>query len=329
MQALSSHQVPVIDIAPFLAGDPIGRQQVVQAWASAFKEVGFATLVGHGIPAELIQQTYDQAMAFFELPLADKLAVALPDRVKNRGYIPINMESVAATRGNPAPPDLCEALVFYSLYQEDPQMPQAGLKAQTGNLWPSQPPHLKPTLLAYNAALMALLDTLMQISALALGLPENFFQPYIDQYQSVLRLVFYPEQADPPLPGQLRYGAHSDYGGFTILRQDNAPGGLQVCLKSGEWVDVLPMDNAFVINVGDLIARWTNDRWRSTLHRVVNPPPHSQGSARRLSLVCFTGPNPNAVIECLPTCQDATHPAKYGPVTAGDYIQSKIDVSML
>lgn len=131
----------------------------------------------------------------------------------------------------------------------------------------------------------------------------------------------------PPQAGQLRYGAHHDYGGLTILHQDDAPGGLQVCDKSGVWRDVPHRPGAFIINVGDLLSRWTNDRWRSTLHRVVNPPRDARGSTQRLSVVFFTGPDRASEIGVLPSCVSDANPAKYAPVNAGEYTRAKIAAS--
>jgi isopenicillin N synthase-like dioxygenase len=139
-----------------------------------------------------------------------------------------------------------------------------------------------------------------------------------------LRLAFYPDQAEPPLPGQFRNGPHTDFTGFTVLRQDAAPGGLQVLSPENAWVDVRPVPGTLVINSGDLLQRWTNDRWRSNLHRVVNPDRALTGSAARLSIVMFTGPNADAVVECLPSCTGPGNPPRYEPVVAQDYLMRKI-----
>lgn len=338
LQSLLPQQsgIPCLDIAPFREGtDPLG---VAKAFGAALEQVGFVIITGHGIPEEIIQTAYDKVLAFYDLPLDQKMLVAIPDRVKNRGYLPIGIESVAATRGAEIPygdppgrteHDLCEALVFNDLFREDPQRPQAGWDPDSGNLWPTYPAGLRAALLTYDAALLGLTATLMRISALALDLPETYFLPFMEGKGGVLRAVHYPEQEVEPRPGQLRYGAHSDYGGFTLLRQDGAPGGLQVYSKSAGWIDVQAVPNSFVINIGDLLARWTNDRWRSTLHRVVNPPREAFGASRRLSLVYFTAPRDDAWIECLPTCQDAGNPPRYPPVRAGEYIRSKLDISMI
>lgn len=180
----------------------------------------------------------------------------------------------------------------------------------------------------YYDAIFELTQTIMRMSALALDLPEDFFRPFYVEPGLTLRFVSYPDQETRPRDGQLRYGAHHDYGGLTILRQDDAPGGLQIADADGTWHDATPVAGSFVINVGDLMSRWTNGRWRSTLHRVVNPPGDLAGSSRRLSLVAFTSPNENTEITCLPTCTDADRPVQFPPVRAGEYVMAKLTASM-
>ena len=275
------------------------------------------------MPRDLVTQTYDTVKGFFALPLAQKLRSAPPEPAKTRGYLAIGVESVAATLDDLRPADLCEALVFRSLLRE------ARTPGGVGNIYPERPAGLGRRVGEYFWALRALAARLNLIAAVALNLPEDFFAPYHVDPGLVIRFVNYPDQRDPPLPGQLRYGAHHDYGGLTILRQDDAPGGLQICDTGGTWHDVPPLADSFVINVGDLMLRWTNGRWRSTLHRVVNPPRELTGSTQRLSMVMFTAPSDDAEIACLPSCCDAAHPARYGPVRAGAYVQGKIEASML
>ncbi|HTY68610.1 MAG TPA: 2OG-Fe(II) oxygenase family protein [Alphaproteobacteria bacterium] len=320
--------IPCIDIAPFLRGTESDKAATARAFGRAFEEIGFAAIVGHGVPEGLIHRTYDVALAFFGLPLAEKMTAMPPERVKSRGYLPVGIESVARTRGDDRPADLCEALVFQGLNRDAEDLPPGTVSPVTGNVVPRRPVGLYPLYHAYFLAMRDLVGTLMRLSALALDLPETFFEPFMDNRRGTLRTVFYPDQPEEPKPGQLRYGAHSDYGGLTILRQDDAPGGLQACLKSGAWIDVPPIPGSFVLNIGDLMARWTNDRWRSTLHRVMNPPRDLTGSTQRLSLVFFSGPNDDALIECLPSCADAAHPAKYPPVRAAEYVASKLAASM-
>ena len=309
----------LIDIAPFRSGGPGERRRVAEAFGAAFETTGFATLVGHGVDEALAQRMYDAASGFFALPVEVKQAAAAPEKAKGRGYLPIGVESVAATLGGETPPDLCEALVFRSLKRE-----RAGA---TENIWPERPETLRATVSAWHDALFGLTQTLMRMSALALDLPEDHFQADYEDPSLALRFVNYPDQETPARPGQLRYGAHHDYGGLTVLRQDAAPGGLQIADADGSWRDAPAIPGSFVINVGDLMSRWTNGRWRSTLHRVVNPPRELTGSTRRLSLVAFTGPNENTVVSCLPGCESADRPAP-PPVQAGKYVLSKLQASM-
>ena len=140
------------------------------------------------------------------------------------------------------------------------------------NRWPAQPAALKALYTEYYLRMGALAADLMRLSALALDLPETYFDDKIDRHISRLNVRLYPEQKSAPLPGQLRAAAHTDYGTVTILKPGDTVGGLQVADRQGNWHDVLAVPGSFVVNQGDLMARWTNDRWLSTLHRVANPP---------------------------------------------------------
>ena len=312
--------VPVVDLAGFAQGTAGERLRVARAFGDAMERAGFATIVGHGVPPELVRGTYAAARAFFALPEAHKRRHTAPEQTKARGYLPLGIESVAATLAGRTPADLCEALVFASLQRE-----RAGLGAP--NYWPGQPPELAGRVNAYFDAMLVLARRLMEVAALALDLPADWFAPLYAQPSLTLRFVNYPDQVEAPAAGQLRYGAHHDYGGLTILRQDEAPGGLQICDAEGQWHDVPPHPDSFVINVGDLMARWTNGRWRSTLHRVVNPARELTGSTQRLSMVAFTGPDGSAEIACLPTCVSSSNPARYPPVNAQAYVQAKLAAS--
>ena len=163
---------------------------------------------------------------------------------------------------------------------------------------------------------------LMSLFARGLGLVPEFFADKIDHQPNALRAINYPERDEAPLPGQLRAGAHTDYGTLTILRQD-AVGGLEVLDAGGNWAGVESVPGAFVINIGDLMARWTNDQWRSTLHRVVDPPGAAASQARRQSMPYFQNANWSAEITCLPTCLAAGETAKYEPVLAGPHLMAK------
>jgi isopenicillin N synthase-like dioxygenase len=163
---------------------------------------------------------------------------------------------------------------------------------------------------------------LMRLFALALGLDEHWFDDKIDKHITNLTLSNYPDQTVDPLPGQLRAGAHTDFGSLTILRTEDRPGGLEVLTSAGRWVAVPIVPGTFIVNIGDLMAQWTNDRWISTMHRVVNPPPKQTNSTRRQSIIFFHQPNYDADIECLPTCRAGS--PRYATITSGEHLMTKI-----
>mmetsp|Transcript_129 Transcript_129/g.314 ORF Transcript_129/g.314 Transcript_129/m.314 type:complete len:323 (-) Transcript_129:150-1118(-) len=307
--------VPVIDISPFFGSDAEKRNEVVRSWDRAFSSVGFAVIVGHGIPESVITEAYDVAKGFFGLPVEEKMAYCFGRGYGAGGYTPVGGERVSTTQTEvPArPPDLVENLLVHK---------------RDSDAIPSTPENYKEVMYRYWDHVSTLLRGLMELSAVALDLPQDFFHPSFDSPSCVLRLAHYPHQSTPSgQEGQLRYGEHTDYTGFTILRQDNAPGGLQVRMPDGSWVDVPPVRNSFTINAGDLIQVWTNDRWISNLHRVQNPPPDAEGSTSRTSIVFFTGPNDDFEVTCLPTCQSAEKPAKYAPIKAGEHLWQKLNAS--
>ncbi|MEJ0027404.1 MAG: 2OG-Fe(II) oxygenase family protein [Rhizomicrobium sp.] len=310
--------IPVIDIAPFSSSD--GRAAVAAQWNAAMRGTGFALIGGHGIDSALIDGIYAHAQAFFARPLAEKTKLTFPDKGRGQGYLPLRSEIVGSGRDPQARPDLCESLTFANP-RFDRAAPDTALDARLyrANLWPHDMPGFRETVEAYIAAGQRLALDLMRLSAVALDLPEDYFAPFFDKMELNLRCVLYPDQPEAPGAHELRYGPHTDFSGFTILRQDAAPGGLQV--KSGaDWIDVPAVPGTLVINAGDLIQRWTNDRWVSNVHRVVNPPRDVKTGTRRLSIVLFTGPNSDARIECLPGCGEA----KYPPILAGLHSEERM-----
>lgn len=304
---MGNADVPIIDISPFMAGSGTATREVPRQVGRACEQTGFLTITGHNVSEALVADAWSVARQFFDLPLAAKMKVHKPGA--GRGYIPLGAESLAATRGTPAPGDLKES---FNVKEEQPE-----------DLWPERPAELKATWIAYFDAMNSLATTLMRIFAVALGLPERFFDAKIDKPNAVLRATNYPHCDIEPQPGQLRAGAHTDYGTLTILRPDRSQGGLQIYTRSGEWIDVHPVAESFVVNIGDLMMRWTNDRWISTMHRVINPPSGKQLSNRRQSLAFLHNPNREALITCLETCCGPDNLAKYPPVKAGDYLKMK------
>jgi isopenicillin N synthase-like dioxygenase len=322
--------IPQIDIAPFLSGDQTCRREIAKQWGSAFETIGFATIVGHSVPEALIEDLHFEAQRFFDQPLEAKQRCIQPGDTDTQGYAGLGTEGLARTLDADAlpTPDYCEKITFnYIDWEHTGPSNELDKQIFRPNLWPTEPPRLHSLVETYFDHVHALAHTLMRIGALALDLPEDFFVPYYARMTTQLALVDYPDQKPAPLPGQVRSGAHVDYLGFTILRQDDAPGGLQVRLPDGGWIDVAPVPRAFVINAGELLARWTNGRWKSNVHRVVNPPRNLSQSARRLSIALFTGPNHDSMIECLPTCQSEEVPPQYRSVRAWDHFVEKVRAS--
>jgi isopenicillin N synthase-like dioxygenase len=315
---------PVIDLEPLhqprvSAAVPL---DIVRQVASACEETGFFAVTGHGVPRAVIADLVAQSYAFFDLPLAEKLAVRRPRPEQNRGYIAAGEESLARLRGDETPPDLKE---LYTIGPFDlPDTPYyagpAAYPSLAPNLWPKRPIGLRPALQAYWRELGRVARSLCRIFAEALELPPEFFDQRVDKHISQLRIMHYPPPEAAPLPGQLRAGAHSDLGMMTLLYSDNDIGGLEVMNRSGRWVRVPVIDNAFAVNLGDLMMRWTNDRWRSTLHRVVNPPEAADGPSRRLSIGMFFIPNYDAVIAPIARLGDIP---RYPPITVTDYRTSR------
>ena len=321
---MSGLEVPVIDVAPFLAGDQEAKPALAQAVDEACREIGFLTIVGHGVPDELIQSARAAAQTFFALPLEEKLRTPRPSNESGRGFTIFGDQALAYSLGVETPPDLQESYGIGPLDElpDDPYYtaPEAWTFFRL-NIWPDTPAEFRPALSRYFARIDELSRDLMRLCALALGLDETFFDDKVDRPVSSMRMVHYPPLSATPRAGQLRAGAHSDYGSITILQTDDDAGCLEVKARGGEWIDVIPPAGAFVINIGDMMSRWTNERWVSTLHRVAVPPRGHGGS--RLSLVFFGQPNYDTVVECLPTCQGPDNPPKYPPITTVELSQSK------
>jgi isopenicillin N synthase-like dioxygenase len=323
------HVAP-IDLRPFREGDRAARRAVAAQFDDAGRDSGFFAVTGHGVDPALMAQMLDVTAAFFDRSPDEKMRYYLEDRVANRGYAPEGTEALAYSLGEAdLPPDLFEA---FNVGREltpaqlaDPYFAAHRDLYFAANVWPTAPADFRDTWLRYWQAVERVAMDIMSAAAMALGLPDEYFTPFVDRSISVVRANNYQRRAGAPAPqsGQMRMGAHSDYGSITVLLADSVPG-LQIRDDDGVWHDVLPPDDGFIVNVGDLLAEWTNDRWRSTLHRVVPPPGRSDEPVRRRSIAWFQQPNWDAQIECLPTCYDESNPPRYGKVTSGEHLLAKL-----
>lgn len=318
----TAEAVPVIDISGFEGGDAVVKTKIAAAVSSALEATGFFVITGHGFHPQVVPSLRDLSFQFFDLPLAEKLKSRKPITGAWRGYVTAIDENLAyMTSEENAPPDLKEFFGYGQFdYGNDPYYRRDfAAVAFPPNVWPDRPAEFQAAAKRFYREMETLTELVLQIFARGLGLPDEFFRDKFDHHSATVRLINYPNQVEEPLPGQLRCSAHNDFGAITLLAVDDAPGGLQVQSRSGNWLDIPAVANGIVLNIGDLMMGWTNDRWRSGLHRVVNPPRDVTGSTRRLSFAYFANPNYDAVIECLPTCVEAGSPPLYAPVKAGEY----------
>ncbi|WP_028239774.1 isopenicillin N synthase family dioxygenase [Stutzerimonas azotifigens] len=310
-EALSTPSLPLIDIAGLRSSDPAARQAVARELRSACERCGFFYIHNHGIDAGLIARVRAEAEQFFALPSASKLAVDKALSACNRGYEPLRGQTLEAG----SPPDLKEGFYIGIDLPEDHPSVLAGRFNQGPNQWPADLPDFRDTMNAYFAAAYELSALLMRGLALSLELPEDHFAPFVTDASATLRLLHYPPQPPQPAPGEKGCGAHTDFGAVTLLLQDDA-GGLQVqAIDSDEWIDAPPVEGTYVVNLGDLIARWTNDRYHSNLHRVIN-----RSGRERYSVPFFFTGNLDLQVECLPTCLAPGEAPKYLPVSVEQHL---------
>ena len=304
---MASRDLPIIDIAPFRSGGA-AAVAVVADIARACRDIGFFIVTGHGVSDVTTTNLYYSAREFFDSPAkADR--VGGPQIMGGIGFAPIGQEALAATKGVQTPGDIKESLNF------GPRL--------AGSSWPTQPAGLHAAFADYFAEMERLAHCLRGIFCAAMGLPEDHFEADFIEDLSALRVINYPAQTEAPSPGQLRAGAHTDYGFMTILRSEATPGGLQVQRRDGVWIDMPAAAGGFVINIADALMRWTNDVFVSTPHRVANPPQTARGTARRQSIAFFVNPSADTCIECLaPFCAPG-QPVKYPPIRYRDYIALK------
>lgn len=267
---------------------------------AALREAGFFAISGHGVAPAVVDAAFDAGHRFFALGEADKKRWHIDGWPLKRGFDPVGWQSLDP--GNP--PDVKES--FY-----------LGVEAIGPNQWPDETlvPGFRAAMTAYSAAMDGLAVRLMGLFEAALGLPAGHFDSFMRHPTCTTRLLHYPPQPAVAAPGQIGCGAHTDWGALTLLAQDDA-GGLQVQRVDGSWIDITPLPGAFVVNVGDMMPRWTNDRWRSTMHRVIN----KRSGRDRWSIAYFFDLDAEASITPLPVCVSESNPARYGPITAGEHL---------
>ena len=315
-----TQSIPVIDLADSMEDRPGALQRTAKAIHDALTDVGFFVITGHGIPAALIRQTFDEARRLHALPMERKLALKL--NAHNNGYMAMGRYTVLTSDVNKNDkPDLNEA--FFIRREREPEHPLrlSGRRFAGANVWPDEAelPGFRANLLAYVEAMEAFSNRVLQVVAIALDLPPEYFLPHFVDGQFSLRLSHYPPVTAEA--NQFGIAPHSDANFMTFLPQSDVPG-LQVRVASGDWLDVPAVPGSFVVNAGDTLRRWTNGRFRSSPHRALPPI-----GRHRYAIPFFLAPHLDTPIACLPGCSGAGNPPRWEPISYEDWITAWTDAN--
>src|SRR5690554_5746481 len=307
------NNIPSVDLNDFLSDDPNRKQKFVNEIGSAYEEIGFVSLRGHFLSPELVDKLYQEITGFFALPLEVKSKYEIEGLGGQRGYVSFGKEHAKGKKEG----DLKE---FWHFGQEP---------AEDADLSDDYPANVHvEELLDFNRTGMEAYRMLektgiyvLRALALYIGLDEFYFDHWAANGNSILRPIHYPPIKEEP-KGAVRAGAHGDINLITLLMGASA-GGLQVLRNDGEWIDAIPKEDELVINVGDMLERLTNNKLRSTIHRVVNPP-KEEWSKPRYSIPFFMHPRGDMKLNCLPECIDKDHPKAYPDITAGEFLHQRL-----
>ena len=312
-----SSALPVIGLGG--VPDPASSRRAPETAAAlddAFRRTGFCYIADTGVDPALVEAVFDASRRFHALPAEAKQAISINEF--HRGWIApkssvIRSSSVArVTRSN-----LSES--FMAMHEVDPEDEAFGRPLQGPNQWPAGVPGFRETVTAYREAISTFARRFNRLLALALDLPASYFDPHFERPTAWIRLMYYPPE--PPGTPDDQYGAapHTDYGFITFLAQDGL-GGLEVRARDGGWISAPPIPGTFVVNVADMLARWSNDRWTSTPHRVRNT-----SGRNRYSVPFFWDTDMDSEIACLPSCTGPDDPPRHEPVRYGDYVLERLD----
>lgn len=310
-------KIPIVDLSRTFAADDQGRRDAATAIHVACRGTGFFYIVNHGLPQALIDQQFAFAKLFFDMSADAKSALDMKKSPTAAGYEPIGGQQLDSQSDDTeaSPPDLKES--FYCGLELPPDHPLAARKIRGlgHNQWPASLPGFKEQMLAYYAAIRSLADHVLSLVAISLDQPPDWFRPYFGHPAATLRIIKYPPHPSDAKFNQIGAGAHTDWGGITLLAQDQA-GGLEVRNAAGQWIEATPIPGTFVVNVGDLLARWTNGVYMSNLHRVKN----NISGGDRYSVPFFYTPNYDAIIEPIPSCVTADQPRRFETCTSSAHM---------
>ena len=314
-QAGSDTEIPIIDIGPYLRGDPGALERTARLVGEASESLGFFYLFNHGVSQSLIDRTFRETERFHSLPLDRKMEVKV--LANNIGYLPLGgqtQRSYQSLYGESRHPDRSASFFARAEYAADHPDRLAKKSWVYDNRWPPELPEFRETCLEYFDALTRLAEKVLELQSAALGLGPGFI-PSHDAFSPpvhILRLLHYPTR-DPALEGQFGIGPHTDYGYGSILAQARVPG-LEIYTRDGNWIEAPALPGHLLFNNGDMCKVWTNERLRSAPHRVIN----KSGEAR-YSIPFFVSTRLDVPLACLPTCQGPGNPPKYTPITYGEH----------
>jgi isopenicillin N synthase-like dioxygenase len=311
--AAAASQIPVIDFGPYFAGEAGALERLARDVGQACEHVGFFYVLNHGVDEALIDRAFAASRRFHALPLAEKLALKLNEN--NIGYLPVNASVQGASTVHKATrPNQNES--FFISHDRGPDHPEvvAGVPLRGRNQWPEHQPDMRADMMAYFQALRGMCDRMLPAFAVALDMPEDSFARFFaNEGHANLRFLHYPPQ-EPDEDNLFGQAPHTDNSFMTALARTDVPG-LAVRLPSGEWFPPPIIPGTFLINLGNIMRRWSNDRFLSTPHGVLN-----DSGTDRYSMAYFHSPNPASVIECLPSCVSSDNPARYPPAVYRDLV---------
>jgi isopenicillin N synthase-like dioxygenase len=305
--------IPVVDLSDFTSGNPLKKKTFVQQLGKAYEEVGFVAVKNHGIPDQLISDLYKYVQEFFSLSEKTKRQYEIPELAGQRGYTSFGKEHA---KGYEAP-DLKEFFQFGQTVEDNDPVK----KEYPDNVQVKEVPAFTPTLLKAYKSFERSGKYLLQAIAIYLGLDEHYFDDKIHNGNSILRAIYYPPITQEP-KSAIRAEQHEDINLITLLVGASADG-LEILDKQNHWVPVTSLPEQIVVNVGDMLQRLTNDKLKSTTHRVVNPP-KEKWSMPRYSIPFFLHPKSEVSLACLPGCITAEHPKHYPDATAGEYLDERL-----
>ncbi|RFN58117.1 isopenicillin N synthase family dioxygenase [Marixanthomonas ophiurae] len=307
------NNIPSVDLSDFLSDDPKRKQKFVDEIGAAYEEIGFVSLKNHFLSDDLVENLYKEIKAFFALPVEDKEKYEIEGLGGQRGYVSFGKEHAKGKKEG----DLKEFWHFGQEPDAEADLPEE----YPDNVEVKELPDFNPTGMEAYRMLEKTGIYVLRALALYIGIEETYFDKWATNGNSILRPIHYPPITEEP-KGAVRAGAHGDINLITLLMGASA-GGLQVLRKDGEWIDAIPQEDELVINVGDMLERHTNNKLRSTIHRVVNPPKEDWDNPR-YSIPFFMHPRSDMKLNCLDACVDEEHPKAFPDITAGEFLHQRL-----